>query len=123
MKQVWLLALVMVACSSKTDTVEHRIDNVVRVYMHEPNWYTFDTQEPESPVVKSITLRTHFDKLVRLTDVPLEKPMWVKYATRENGCNGYMVQAVEIHLHSVRDINGAGWNHSKSGHGQTTVVE
>lgn len=126
MKRLWLIGLVLVACSGDTRE-EMRITNVVRVYMHQPCQYTFDIQVPES---KEISSRTFYNMcgnmsipVRRIADVPANLPMWVKYTRWNRGCVGTIDQNFEIHLHSVTDINGAGWDHGKGGYGTTTIVE
>lgn len=55
-------------------------------------------------------------------DVSLDEEMWAE-ETREMDLKGTKHTRCTFHIHSLKEINGAGWNHGKFGSGQTTVIE
>jgi hypothetical protein len=92
---------------------------VERVFMHTVNSYSFLIFDKDTKEIKSVG----FGECKKITaDVELEKPMWIKVkkTSFRTGDDEYFV---EIHIHSVKDINGGGWNRGKFGSGQTSVVE
>lgn len=100
-----------------------QIDNVVRVFMHRPQEFTFLSTDPSS---KRIIIN-HLDigdghKAEIFADVPDDKPMWARYG---EGVQGKSSESLEIHIHSVNDMNGAGWiikNDDTTTTGTTDVV-
>lgn len=127
-------ALASLGCADRKQG-ELRIDNVVRVFMHEPHRYTLFAQWQESKelvpyefTVYSFEHRdSHGNVLARCgihirTDVARGEPMW---ATSErwgssspgNDC------VLTIHLHDPTEVEGGGWDHGKHGRGTTQVVE
>ena len=117
-----LIACLGLACEKKKETT--RLDYVVRVLMHEPQKYTFLTRtEPKSNVIETTTIRlsgAHTPNIT--TDVPDEAESWVIW-THAVGCDDCDIEYLAIHIHSPQEINGAGWDYGKSGHGMTQVVE
>lgn len=70
--------------------------------------------------VKTVRLFNPKEIVVK-TDVAPSEPMWIRWeAVKENNFIKY--HYVEIHIHSITDINGADWNHGKHGHGKTQVI-
>jgi len=68
------------------------------------------------------------DKIYITKDVPIEQSMWVSYEILHGSFSqpDPCLMKLEIHIHSVKsvkDIDGAGWNHGKFGNGETSVVE
>ena len=63
------------------------------------------------------------EKIVWVTDVAADAPMWAEwqqyYMTKNVGRRTEMT----VHIHSVADVGGGGWNSGNRGHGTTTVVE
>ena len=114
--------------------VTHRIKNVVRVFMHEPDVYTVYYQKPGSDKIEKEYINSlGTDKVAIIADVAPDEMMHVEFACEhlvpcENrkGCNKKLcvnMKKAKIHIHSVDDINGAGWNHGRHGRGQTVVIE
>ena len=56
-------------------------------------------------------------------DVPLEKQMFAE-AVKSNSImdcpRGY--GSLDIHIHNIQEINGAGWDHGKFGTGRTNII-
>jgi len=105
-----------------------RVDGVDRVLMHESNHYTFFVSRPDN-TVGILDLRTFSGRVTVVEDMPADQPVRVEYTCRCKEVPPNFVRwraeptEIYIRLHSVKEINGAGWNHGKFGSGQTTVVE
>jgi negative regulator of sigma E activity len=88
-----------------------RIDNIVRVFMHDNYTYSFYIEEGKS--LKHIRIRhsVQIGKQVTLIqDVPSDKKMWA--VVRTSGC----WTDLEIHLHSAKSVEGGQWEgHKVSG--------
>lgn len=131
--KLWLaiIACVMVGgfvwkvCGPSSPLHDERINDVTRVLMHETNYYTLEYQVPMSTQIleKSFyfSSATSEERIKRFADVPPGGKMWAvakgcrsDYDSAQDRC-----QSLEIHLHSGQDINGAGWDHGKFGHGET----
>lgn len=97
-----------------------KIDNVTRVLMHEPKHYTFIYEDSHG--IHEISWYTGNIKYIR---IPLSQPMQVvaKSHYEPSSPYGQLAYDLEIYIHSSQDVNGAGWNHGKFGHGQTQVIE
>ncbi|MEK9151799.1 MAG: hypothetical protein AAB692_00360 [Patescibacteria group bacterium] len=131
------MALSAVLSSCTKDEAEckrelRRIDNIVRVFMHGPNSYSFLIHFSDSadghPIFDTVSFQhfspghlLFFDSIVIVADVAPEDDMWAQstFARVTSSCH----YTAEIHVHAPADINGGGWNHGKFGSGQTTVVE
>lgn len=112
------LALIVSGCETPSD---EKIENVIRVFMHEPNKFSFMIQTQESSEIRMITLE---GKAEFIADALETEKMWVIARGRQVHYGGYVsVNRLEIHIHSPKDINGAGWDHGKFGSGQTQVIE
>lgn len=108
------------------------IYNVQRVLMHEEGNYDFLIFGQDSVSLQEIQIN---GSKTLYADVPPDKNIWLDlhykvYSPAEekqlkaNPKLGFShCLGVEIHLHSAKDINGAGWDHGKSGKGQTNVIE
>jgi hypothetical protein len=94
---------------------------VERIFMHRTGDYSW-------MVLKGLKLESiHPDfngvnKADVFPDVEPGAPMWVEDEIWNNGC-GVEVHQVRIHVHSAKEIEGAGWNAGKGGRGQTNVIE
>lgn len=101
------------------------IDNVVRVFMHTPHSYTFLIKDEKTLELKLCTPRyVPPDNCTIFADVPRDKKMWVgMYRFTKGGFWGGAYDTMEIHVHSEKDINGAGWDDGEGGRGTTTVVK
>ena len=123
---VIITSLVLLGCSERTEEV--RIDNVVRVFWHEGTRYSLQVRKPNSAEIETIAINNNMcggksprDRIKILADVPLLDSMWVRYTVNFNW-NLDCLEALEIHIHSEKDIDGGGWNHGKFGRGQTSVI-
>ena len=127
------------------DMPDEKVENVVRLFMNEPEQYTLFITQLESAelLVKTISVsdvRSDWDSsLMRgrgvkvIADVPPEKKMWalirninhIKTALLSSRVIWQypITYYVEIHIHSEKDVEGAGWNHGKAGGGITQVVQ
>jgi len=64
------------------------------------------------------------DEIKVIADVPNGQPMWVKINWAKAPWGKIIrTTGTEIHIHSGKDINGAGWNHDKFGSGQTSTID
>lgn len=106
--------------------VEKKIGGVVRVFMHDEDYYTLLVKTRNSPH-RLDSVNICGIKPALIMDVPKERLMWA-YIKEDVGRE--MLKA-EIHLHSVESINGAGWEsgavytrtRSTYRRGHTSVVE
>lgn len=112
---------IVVAISCKSGADNYKIENVVRVFMHEPDLYTFGVQNPESSEVRMITMKC-YDGVKIFTDVPADKRMWVEVFRTGNGWESNRYR-IEIHVYSEKNIEGGGWDHGKFGKGTTQVIK
>ena len=99
------------------------IENVVRIFMHQPNQYTyFYSTTNTNDYVSMFTVTSDFTPNKIFTDAEKGKS-WVKYW----GCNGSSTcMYQELHVHSLSEITGAGWVISSgktTTKGSTSVVE
>ncbi len=123
MIRIMALALALAAgCTKYSDP--YRVENVTRVLMHEPSRYTLLTALPDGRIEQHTYggYGLCYKPPDLYHDVPPDKPIWAELREANDGCTPCTYVA-SIHLHSVEEINGAGWNHGKFGNGQTTVVE
>jgi hypothetical protein len=114
----------LTGCGEKKRVSEiMRLEGRMRILMHEPGRYTILAEMPNWEVKQYSFGRTCGLMVPVITyGLPAEQPVWVAYQVEQSGphiCN----RLIEIHLHSVTEINGAGWDHGKQGKGQTTVVQ
>ena len=134
MTVIAFVALGSIGCQDK-EQGELRIDNVVRVFMHEPHRYTLFAQRPEGkeliPYEFTIYGFTHTDShgnvLARCgihlrTDIARGEPMWAtseRWGDSPPGADCILT----IHLHDPTEIDGGGWDHGKHGRGTTHAIE
>lgn len=129
------IALAILGCGDQRQP-ELRIDNVVRVFMHEPHRYTLFAQRPETKelAVYEFSIRKGFEyrrangeilkrcDIRLLADVPNGEPMWAtseRWGSSPPGADCVLT----IHLHDPTEIDGGGWDHGKFGHGTTHAIE
>ncbi len=98
-------------------TGEEKIVNVLRIFMHTPNTYSVMMPGPQDSEIKLVTLP--YAPARFFVDVPVDEHMWVLVGKKSYG----FPSVIEFHIHSQKDIEGAGWNHGKGGSGQTIIVE
>lgn len=119
-----VLAATMLLQGCSKAPPDEKIGNIVRILMHEPGHYTVLTQEsPTSAIIERSAPRGTLTEATYLSDVPEDQPMWLSSHSELIGIAGIRTYVV-FHIHSVQDINGAGWRNSgKFGSsGQTNVV-
>jgi len=99
-------------CSNSPPIPDEKITDVVRIFMHDPNFYSFMVQDSSSSHLKMVSLHnsSYVAPVSFFADVPQGEKMWVLvHHVRAIGANTGMV--FEIHIHAPRDVEGAGWNH------------
>lgn len=119
----WLLAAVGVAtlssCSPHPPKELPPIEAVVAVYFHEANTYSVtirgEAHELVTRQLKSAQAVHIYD------DVPETQSMFVTQTAVDHFLDGdYYIYG--IHVHSIKDINSANWDHGKQGSGNTTRI-
>lgn len=108
------------SCEEK-ELAQEKVENIVRVFMHEPGRYSFLIQLSNSSVVTMRTFLLYNCETKFIMDVPKNEKMWA-YIKRESDPRVFRT-FIDVHIHSVRDVEGAGWNHGKFGKGQTYVIQ
>ena len=120
LRAIWLVAvLIMVqGCGGEKVVLEERtLENVQAVFYHEQSRYTVLVREGENRLVPLSYRTTRVDIF---DDVPATHAMWAYVVTVVE--DGVESSELSIHVHSVHDINGAGWNHGKFGTGTTVRI-
>lgn len=101
---------------------DQKIENITRVLMHEHRRWTLIVLPANSTELRMIYLKLVWGYAKVINDVPEGQPMWARVIWYKQWGES-RIKRLEIHIHSAKDINGAGWNHGKFGHGQTQVIE
>ena len=101
--------------------VDRKYDHVERVFMNSTNSYTLYVRAAGGGI-DTVALHMNGPPLI-VDDVPAGRPMWALYHAGDSSCVAGADDRYEIHVHSVRDVDGGGWNHGKGGNGQIEVVE
>lgn len=99
--------------------------NIVRAFMSESDRFIFLVDGERTEIVIK-NLRVVGGKMPRIfRDVPSSESMWITLEADDVCINRHYcsTKELEIHLHNETDLNSAGWNHGKFGHGETTVLE
>jgi hypothetical protein len=118
---------------SRTERPPKRIDRVERVFMHRSHEYSLLVRDASG---KSLQTQHFFLSAppAIIDDVPENHAMWAELhvveLVRDAGC-GISSRPredarLEIHVHSVRDLKGAGWKVEHDGdiwEGATQVIE
>jgi hypothetical protein len=122
-----VLLMILVGCGKDGPDKEVIIKDVVRIFYHEEDKYTFMIQEEGSQEIISLTVYFRFyssnKRLHIITDVEPCQKMWVKYTSYYSRNLGEVTKNAEIHIHSSQDISGGGWDHGKFGSGTTSVLQ
>jgi hypothetical protein len=121
MRNLILLCLLLLSgCNCKVAETEQRIDNIVRIFMHSPKKYTFFQSLPGN---KIDSMMYSVDKVDLIADVPTGEAMWAVYRLSRSVSGSS--DNLEIHIHSVSEINGGEWSSGGKNpiRGQTTVIE
>ena len=112
-----VLCLIVLFTGCNNIHTDKKIENVQAVFYHEPgNTLLVNGKGAE---LKTITFRDA--EITLFKDVPQGSTVWARVQRDGDDFNG-IDERVEIHIHSVDDINGAGWNHGKFGSGTTTKI-
>ena len=117
------ISMLFAACDRNDQVVhEYKVDNIVRIFMHEPSHYTFLVQDPNSTLIQRKWIKMKPGNITLLADVPAGKHSLLLIGKDADG----RIRKVELHLHNVAAIGAAGWR-TQAGKemrtGQTHVVE
>ena len=142
-----VLSGVLASCASnqQEEKVEPTVvKNVVRVLMHSTGDYTFLVRTGSNKIGQlRIIMRWEYDQNVEMVeDVAEHQNSWIEYNCSFDCKNvpaafSYLqdgsVKKLVMHLHSIKEINGAGWTNTSGGlppfigghteRGQTVVIE
>jgi hypothetical protein len=117
------------------------VSGVVRVFMHQPGHYTFFVKQADNKIGQLSVGYVSPQRVTIIEGLSEKETMrveivcgqWGPNWNRSRTCRSipqpfaywYISQAsrLTIHLHSVRQVDGAGWDHGKNGRGTTTVIE
>lgn len=96
----------------------------IRVFMHEPHHYSILSEK--NTELQEIEIDCYGDRPRIFKDILDNEPMYL--TAKLFRAKNWMYPTdrylnVEIHIHSEKDMNGAGWNHGKFGKGDTTILE
>jgi len=92
-----------------------------RIFMHEIEHYsTFSVNEDKNVAINSYH-RGLYNKFTLICDVETGDKMWADVSDNGN----WMERKYDVifHIRSLKDLNGAGWNHGKFGIGNTVLIE
>ncbi|MFA6535944.1 MAG: hypothetical protein WC250_01705 [Candidatus Paceibacterota bacterium] len=128
MKKIWniligasLLSLLLLlpACNdSNGENTRIEQGRVEKVFMHTGTHFSFLVEQgTNSYVLRDFYLRRQRARFI--VDVRPEDSMWVKIKMNRMG----MAEEMEIHLRSLSEVNGSGWQGTKGRAGSTTVIE
>lgn len=95
------------------------IENVQAVFYHENRHYTLMVQTGSE--IKPVSIYYIEDAKI-FADVPKNEKMWAHVQGLGNKMNGITSRKIKVHIHSIENINGAGWNHGKFGSGMTVRI-
>jgi len=118
------IAITFLSGCSETESAKIYGD-IQAVWFHEGNNYSF-TIIQDGKLVNIGPRSFENAKSEVIADVKEGEPLWAKVthnALFGDDNNKHRGTLYEIHVHSIKDINGAGWDHGKFGSGSTSVVE
>lgn len=93
-----------------------RIENIVRIFMHQPGDYSLMIKNPGSAEIETRRCPNVSVKIIQ--DLEPQQSIWALVQKRIG-----TTSSMELHIHKPEDINGAGWDNGKQGKGTTTVIE
>jgi len=113
------------------------VSGITRVLMHEPDHFTFLVPNTNNKKLGQLRIRTYQNQTTIVTDLQDNESIKIQYLCGNlrvawscesipqdfSTWNVDFASQLIIHLHSAKDIDGAGWNHGKFGSGNTTVVQ
>ena len=135
---ICFLTISLISCSTKNEEAEPiRVSGITRILMHEPGYFTFLVEHNNSKKVGQLRVVTYKDNTTILEDLQENQSISIEYSCGSFpgefyqckpiplNFSNWSVRAIKliIHLHSVKEVGGAGWNHGKFGSGNTTVVQ
>jgi len=115
-KSVLIISLLFTVGCAQHKTGERTVE-VQRVFMHNPGVYSGMYVDSE----KNVRVIGGYGATTLIIDIPEDRPMWVKETKFSDGIDSYW--KYEFHVHSIKEVDGGGWNHGKFGSGQTSVVK
>lgn len=118
-----IIIAIMITSTSCKQVERDEKSEVVAVWKHDPGVYSVTIKDGITLVDKSFWSDMGRATPLIITDVPEGQNMWYEAHFSDNAFNGKGYSNVRIHIHSIKDINGAGWNHGKFGSGQTQLLE
>jgi hypothetical protein len=95
-----------------------KISGITRIMMNEPRKYTYFLSKVSKPQVLQMG-----DLPDILYDAPKESGMWIDYICQKRRDGRVDSCRYVIHLHSIKELEGGGWDHGKFGQGQTIPLE
>ncbi len=116
-----ILLLAFVCGCSEPTTKEVVYKDIDRVFMHSWNRVSFFKQNEDGSITHKFLYSYGYGKIKYLADVPKDEKMWAKETIIEGSMDKEI--HVEIHLHSVDEVDGGEWNHGKHGSGTVNVIE
>lgn len=115
------LGILMTSCGdSQTPLQKYKLENIGRIFMADPGSYILMYQDVNETIVKVVDLRNYKSTLI--TDVPKDMQMWMEYDSYFGKLEQQLYN-VKIHIHDVKDVNGAEWHHGKGSHDQLIPIE
>ena len=104
------LIFLSVGCREHSEKI---VGNIQAIFYHEKGSYTLVTNGERSQLVMTTFYGA---KVTIFRDIPQNRDPWA-LVQKDGG-----EERVEIHIRSIDDINGAGWNHGKFGSGTTVKI-
>ena len=120
---ILFIMMFIVSCSKNKESSPQteKIQNIVRIFMHEPLNYTVMIQKDSLNECKMITFEQPITKVHFIADVPDSSLSWV--IVKQDNHRMLRYKELWFHIHNPEDIEGGGWNHGKGGKGETIVIE
>lgn len=122
MKIAALAALVFCFFACDAGPAVRKHVHIERVFMSSPNTYYAYVRGSDG-AIDTVSLASGYSRPRIIDDVPAGQPIWAVEHLTTSGCVHGVPESVEIHVHSLKDIDGGAWNHGKGGHGQVELVE
>lgn len=113
-------------CGNQPTDRKGKVENIQRVFMHEPGDYTVMWLDKDKQL-QTRRFNGYRSNVILKADVSSGEPMWAEWRgwgspNHPNEDRYVSYERVVIHVHNAESINGAGWNHGKHGRGQTQEV-
>lgn len=102
-------------CTPKDQGPEKPVkrEEIVRLFVHTPGYYTGLKFNHDTKELESVKFGYNNHKL--FCDVPKDKPMYYEDFKQS--------WETRIHIHSINEVDGGGWDAGKGGAGKETVIE